>query len=311
MIKKIPLSSSGIILSLSILGNLFTRYSANLGLVFTTIAIVAFLIFTVRLFLTREKLQKQLSHPNSMAFFSCFTMSAMFIGENIYSLSPRIGYYLWFFGLIAQGLIIIYFIMKYFINIDIKNIYPSLFLLFCGMATASVTAITFGSVSIAQRCFYFAVICYLILFPILFYRIFVQTNFEEELMPTVTLSTFPTSILLVGYISSFNYENIYVLVVLLILSGANYIFSISQAPSFFKGTSKFVPSIAIASSIFALSTKVANDYLVRVEFTYDFAYMVYISIIIAIIALGISFVRIYQFTKHRFEYSKQTKKKSN
>lgn len=299
MIKKIPLSSSGLIFSLSILGSLFERFNMRIGLGFTIGAIVLYLIFATRLFLTREDLNIELSHPNAMAFFSCFTMSSMLIGANIYDMVPRIGYYLWFFGLISQGLIIITFIMRYLININIKNIYPSCFLLFCGMATATITALSFGSVLIAQRCFYFAGICYLVLSPVLFYRIFVQNDFEDELMPTITLSAFPSSILLIGYIVAFEYKNIYILVALLILSGATYIFSLSQAPSIFKSNSKFVTSITVTASFFAYSAKVANEYLVSVEFTYDLAYVVYISILLAFVALIISFIKIGQCTKYR------------
>lgn len=297
MLKKIPLTSSALVLALAILGNLFTIQNSRIAPIFVCIAFLMYLLFFIRLLQSGDTLSKELERKNSMAFFSCFPMASMFIGASIYTYSEKIGYYIWFFGLIFHGCLMVYFVMKYFSNIKLKNIYPTWFLLFCGIACASVTGYIFDSIVVAQRCFYFSLFVYILLLPIIFYRAFIKTDIKESLIPSIVTACFPPSMLLAGYINSFDKENVYVIIIFLILTSINYIFTLTQIPYIWSNRSIYATSLAFPTSMVAYSFLLTSIDPITKNYIFDLSQIVIAQILIAIICFVIACIKIFQLTK--------------
>lgn len=267
MIKKTPLPMAGLILGLFALGNLLASYGDLYKMICGGIGLVLYIIYVAKLFLDREKLSEELKNPIVATVFATFPMATMLLAGYLAPFSNRIAFYLWMFGVVFHGLLIIWFVMTVAIKKDIKTVFPTWFIMFVGIVVASVTGKAFGMEVVAQRCFWFGLICYIILIPIVCYRVFVVKNIPEPAWATLVVFSAPGGLLLAGYMNAFETKNMNILVPLMIVSGVFYMFALSQLPKIMK--LKFYPSISaitFPTVITAIGFKLSNAYLIKTEY---------------------------------------------
>ena len=108
-----------------------------------------------------------------------------------------------------HGLLIIYFTKNYIFKFDIKKVFPSYFVVYVGIVVGSVTAPAFNALGIGQIIFWFGFISYLVLLPIVLYRVFKTKGIPEPAIPTITIFAAPASLCLAGYMSSFAVKNMF------------------------------------------------------------------------------------------------------
>lgn len=132
-------------------------------------------------------------------------------------------YCLWLLGLIIHAVLMFYFTKKYIFNFNIKRVFPSYFIVYVGIVCGSVTAPVFGLALWGRFLFWFGFASYLILLPLILYRILVIKGIQEPAVPTIAIFSAPASLCLTGYLNSFRGKNIAMVVFLGILSLIMYI----------------------------------------------------------------------------------------
>lgn len=263
LIKKIPLPMAGLILGLAAIGNLLQSYDNNIRLLFGGVAAVLYVLYIIKLFAQVDKVGEELNNPLIASVFPTFSMATMLLGGYLYPYSNRLGYYLWFFGVIFHGCLIIWFTMKYVIKFNIKQVFPSWYIVYVGIVVASVTGRIFGATTIATRCFWFGLIAYVILIPIVCYRVY-KYPIPEPGFASIAIMTAPGGLLLAGYMNAFETKINPLVFALMIVSLAFYIFVLTKLPKILK--LKFYPSISaitFPTVITAIGFKLSNGYLTK------------------------------------------------
>ncbi len=266
MIKKTPLPMAGLILGLFGLGNLLASYGDLYKMICGGIGLILYIIYVMKLFIDRDKLSEELKNPIVATVFATFPMATMLLAGYLAPFSQRIAFYLWMFAVVFHGLLIIWFVMTVAIKKDIKTVFPTWFIMFVGIVVASVTGKMFGMEAVAQRCFWFGLVCYIVLIPIVCYRVFVVKNIPEPAWATLVVFTAPGGLLLAGYMNAFEEKNMSILIPLMIVSAIFYVFALSQLPKIMK--LKFYPSISaitFPTVITAIGFKLSNAYFIKTE----------------------------------------------
>ncbi|MDO5062044.1 MAG: TDT family transporter [Peptostreptococcaceae bacterium] len=264
MIKKIPLPMAGLILGLFALGNLLRSYGDSVRWICGGIGAILYIMYVARLFVGRDKLGEEMKNPVVASVFATFPMSTMLFATYLMAYGSRVAYYLWMFGLFFHGLLIIWFTMSIAIKKDIKTVFPTWYIMYVGIVVATVTGKMFQATVIVERCFWFGLVCYIALIPIVCYRVFIVKNIPEPAMATFLVLTAPGGLLLTGYMSGFEEKQMIILVPLMIVSGLFFIVALTKLPQVLK--LKFYPSISaitFPTVITAIGFKLANGFFVK------------------------------------------------
>lgn len=268
MLKRIPLPMAGLILGLFALGNLLQSYSPAIRLVFGAIGAILYLLYVIRLVMGIGKLKEELSNPVVAGVFATFPMATMLIATY---LKPYIGgaaYYIWLLGVLMHAVLILYFTATTAIKMNIKTVFTPWFIMYVGIVVASVSSPAFKDIptaaQIAQAAFWFGLVAYCILIPLVCYRVFVVKEIPEPAKATAAVFTAPGGLLLSGYMSAFEVKQMPIVLFLVIVPGLFYLYSLTQLPGIFK--LKFYPSISaitFPTVITAIGFKLTNGFLTK------------------------------------------------
>lgn len=269
MIKKIPIPMAGLILSLFAIGNLLATYSPKVRLFFGIVGGLLYIMYVARILLGIGNLFEELKNPVIAGVFATFPMSTMLFATYIKEYIPSFAYILWIAGVLIHAMLIVWFTLNIALKKDIKTVFTTWFIMYVGIAVASVSGGVFEAKMIAQYCFWFAFVSYLALIPIVSYRLFVVKEIPEPAMATSVVFTAPGGLLLAGYMSAFETKNMIIVIFLLALSSIFYIYSLSQLIKIFR--LKFYPSlsaITFPTVITAIGFKMTNIFLSKsINFT--------------------------------------------
>lgn len=262
MIKKIPLPMAGLILALAALGNLLASYSPAIRWTLGALAGILYVMYVIKMFSSVEKTREDLQNPVVAGVFATFPMATMLLSTYLAPFIGKAAYFLWLFGVGFHAALIVWFTMTFALKKDIKLVFPTWFILYVGIVVASVTGGAFGAIGIARACFWFGFCAYIVLIPIVCYRVFVVKNIPEPALATVIVFTAPGGLLLTGFMNAFEVKPQLLLYFLTIVPCAFYLFALTQLPKVFK--LKFYPSISAITFpmvITAIGFKLTNAYL--------------------------------------------------
>jgi exfoliative toxin A/B len=133
---------------------------------------------------------------------------------------------------------------------------------YVGVAVGSIVAPVFNAESIGMILFWFSLISYLILLPLISYRVFLVKSFPEPVIPTLTIFAAPSSICLAGYLSSFKVINMDIFWGLVLSAVIMFFAVLLYMPKMLK--LKFYPSysaFAFPLVISAIAMQSANSFL--------------------------------------------------
>ena len=294
--KKTPVPISGLMLGLAGLGNLIASYGSQYRMIAGILSFIIALFIVSKFFIDQKNFIKDLQNPIIASVFLTFPMGIMILATYLIKFSYKAALYSWYSGIILHSLLILVFTLKFFKNFDIKKVFPSYFIVYVGIVVGSVTAPAFNNIALGQRLFYFGFISYLILLPIISYRVFKIGKIKDPALPTITIFTAPAGLCLAGYMSSFPNTNIFFLSCLIILTLISIIavtiylpkmLSVGFYPSFSAFTFPFV--------ITAIGLKTTNNYLIN-RFSQTFLkYPARIVEILAIILVVFVFIKYTMF----------------
>jgi exfoliative toxin A/B len=266
VIDKISVPISGLMLGLAALGNLVSPEGIIFKIIFGVIAAVILLLLVIKIVSNPKAITEELNNPAVAGVASTFPMGIIVLSVYVNSFFPAAAYAMWIAGIIMQFVIIIFFTRKFIFNFDIKKVFPCYFVVYVGVAVGSIVAPVFNAADIGRILFWFSLISYLILLPVMLYRVFVVKSFPEPAIPTLTIFAAPSSICLAGYLSSFSVINMDLFWGLVISAVIMFFAVLMYMPKMLK--LKFYPSYSAFTFplvISAIAMQYANSFLANMN----------------------------------------------
>lgn len=280
--KSLPLPIVGLMLALAALGNLVLSYGNIYRNIFGCISAIILLFVLLKIVKYPKDIKNDLNNPVVASVFPTLSMGIMLLST--YLPSKSLGYIVWLIGLGLHIGLIIWFSAKYLLAFNIKKVFPSWYIVYVGIVVASVTAPAFNKASIGQVCFWFGFVSYLVLLPIVLYRVFKVKEIPEPASPTIAILSAPASLCLAGYMNSFQEKNMAIVWLLLILSQLTLFFVLSKLPGLLR--LRFYPSYSAFTFplvISGISLKLTNGFLINTGNTISFfKYLIKFEEIIAV-----------------------------
>lgn len=308
MIKKLPLPISGLMLACAAAGNLVGSYGSLYKSLFGVIAALILVKLLIKAVMMPNSIKEGFDNPVVASVMPTFSMGIMLLSTYIKPYASSAAYALWLAGLILHCLLIVLFSIKYIGSFNIKKIFPSYFIVYVGIVCASVTAPAFNMAQLGQYIFWFGLATYIILLPIVIYRVLSIKELPEPAMPTLAIFTAPASLCLAGYLNSFQSKSPAMIGFLSVLSLLMFVSVIIAMPKLLK--LKFYPSYSAFTFPFvitAIAMKGTNAYLMNIGNGIALLrYLVYILELWAVIMVIYVLVRYMIFMFSNTEAAKGT-----
>ncbi|MGX4600944.1 TDT family transporter [Faecalimicrobium sp. JNUCC 81] len=284
ILKKVPIPMAGLMLALAATGNLVLSYGDVYRNIFGILSTVLLVFMIIKIFIDFKDILEKLKNPAIASVAPTFSMGIMILSTYINKLAPRLAVLIWSIGLILHIILILYFTYKFIMKFDIKKVLPSYFVVYVGIATGGITAPTYNLNKLGEYLFWFGLISYIILLPIVLYRLFKVKDIPESALPTILILTAPANLCLAGYISSFKEKDILMIGFLGTLSILIFIGILVCLPKILK--IKFYPSYSALTFplvITAIATKQTNMYFIKQGIIIPILkYLTYFQMILAI-----------------------------
>lgn len=241
--KNTPIAVSGISLALMSITTawvgLGSDFFRHFGVFFSCIAIG--LLITKSILHPKDVLN-EIKHPFIGSFYPTIAMTLMVISTYIVQFSKPFAQGLWLFGIILHLILDIMFLIARFKDFKFEDVVPSWYVLTVGLGVGAVTGKAIGFISLAKFTFYYALIWYLLLLPVMIYRIFVIKNIPKAKETSLMIMGAPANICLAGYISIFDNHNMNLIHFILVLAVLNMAYDYLILPKLLR--MKFSPALA-------------------------------------------------------------------
>ena len=252
MIEKIPLPICGVILALFSLGNLLNDTHPLLKAICATIGLIFLILIISKLILYPEKIKEDFQNPILTSNSGTFSMSLMLLSTYLSPFIPNIAFGIWILGVALHILLMIYFTHHFIIhNFNILTVYPSYWIVYVGITMGAITAHAHNLEEIGIIFFIVGFIAMILTMPLIIYRYIKYTDIPNGNKPLICIFTAVLSILIVGYINSFNTISNEFLMVMYIFACILYIFAFVKFIEY--RNLKFYPSFAAFSFPFVIS----------------------------------------------------------
>ena len=252
MIEKIPIPICGLILAFLSLGNLLNDTHPLLKVICGIIGIVLLILILSKLVLYPKKIKEDFKNPIIASNSGTFSMSLMILSTYISPFMPSIAYGIWILGVALHILLIVYFTHHFIIrNFNISTVYPSYWIVFVGITMGAITAHAHNLDEIGFIFFLVGFIGMIFTFPLVIYRYINYKDIPNANKPLICIFTAILSILIVGYLNSYNDISIEFLMIMYIFACIFYIFALTKLIEY--RNLEFYPSFAAFTFPFVIS----------------------------------------------------------
>ena len=276
-LKRVPLPLSGVALGFAALGNLLSAYNMSFKVICGVLAFIGLILITGKYLSDIEAFTTDMKNPVIASVSGTYTMALMLLAVYVKPVVPTFAIALWYIAVVLHFILMIYFTLNIVLKIKIPDemmkIAASFFIVYVGIAVASVTAPAFKNMALGQICFWIGFILYIPFFIYVSYRYIKLGNKKIEAKALACIYAAPASLCVAGYIGSFEQKNILFLGGLYIFSLLMYLVGTAVAidlfVSFVKNNDfKFYPSFAGLTFPFvisAIATKQFNAVLTKTD----------------------------------------------
>jgi len=289
MIEKIPIPICGLILAFLSLGNLLNDTHPILKVACGIIGIALLILILSKLALYPEKIKDYFKNPIIASNSGTFSMSLMILSTYISPFMPSLAYGIWILGVALHILLIVYFTHHFIIrNFNISTVYPSYWIVFVGITMGAITAHAHNLDEIGFIFFLAGFIGMIFTFPLVIYRYIKYKDIPNANKPLICIFTAVLSILIVGYLNSYNDISIEFLIIMYIFACIFYIFALTKLieyrnldfyPSFAAFTFPFVISgLATKGVISKIGSNIILNSVLSIETVIATAIVLYVLI---------------------------------
>ena len=276
-LKRVPLPLSGVALGFAALGNLLSAYNMSFKVICGVLAFIGLILITGKYLSDIEAFTTDMKNPVIASVSGAYTMALMLLAVYVKPVVPTFAIALWYIAVVLHFILMIYFTLNIVLKIKIPDemmkIAASFFIVYLGIAVASVNAPANKNMALGQICFWIGFILYIPFFIYVSYRYIKLGNKKIEAKALACIYAAPASLCVAGYIGSFEQKNILFLGGLYIFSLLMYFVGTAVAidlfVSFVKNNDfKFYPSFAGLTFPFvisAIATKQFNAVLTKTD----------------------------------------------
>lgn len=237
-------------LGMAALGNLIQTYSEGLRLACGAVAAVLGILLLIKVLLNPGQFAEEMKNPIVASVSGTFSMALMLLAGYA---KPFMGgaVFLWYAGIILHIALILYFTVQFMLHLQMQKVFASYFIVYVGIAVASVTAPAFEKTAIGTAAFWFAFAAALLLLVLVIYRYMKYKTVPEPAQPLFCILTAPVSLCLAGYIQSVQPKSLALIGFMAVLSTVLYVCVLVKLPGYLK--MKFYPSYAAFTFPFVIT----------------------------------------------------------
>lgn len=162
------------------------------------------LALCIRFVMHYETLKADLKHPVIGSVAPTFAMALMIFGHGVHNFFPMLGTAIWLLAIALHVFFLVKFIRYRRREFSLHHMVPSWFVPPVGIAVAAVAwpgqagDWTYWP---AWLCMAFALACYAVMMPLMFYRLMFRQTIPEGAQPTIAILAAPASLTLAAYLN--------------------------------------------------------------------------------------------------------------
>lgn len=261
LVKKLPIPASGLMLGLAALGNLLRSHGEIFRNICGLIAAVLLVLLVIKVVMYPKCLKEGLESPVVGGVMATFPMGMMILSTYLVTFSKGLALGLWVAGILVHVALILAFSAKYLLKFNIKKVFTTYYIVYVGIVAGSVSAPAHNMLQVGQLLFWFGFVAYLVLLPLVLYRIFVVKEIPAPALPTLVIQAAPGSLCLAGYLSTFQEKSPVMVGILLALAAVNILIGLAFLIK--NVTGRFTPafsSFTFPIVISGLAVKLTNGF---------------------------------------------------
>ncbi|QLG89142.1 TDT family transporter [Chitinibacter bivalviorum] len=205
--RDLPTPMAGLALGIGGLGMCIDaafKFGGRFELLTMTIVGVLLLSLCIRFAMHYETLKADLKHPVIGSVAPTFAMALMVFSHGVHYFLPAFGTAIWMTAILLHVFFLVKFIRYRRRDFSLHHMVPSWFVPPVGIAVAAVAWAgqpsdwTFLP---AWLCMAFALACYVVMMPLMFYRLMFRQTIPEGAQPTIAILAAPASLTLAAYLN--------------------------------------------------------------------------------------------------------------
>jgi len=253
-IKKVPVPICGLALGLASLDLFLSqRYEPYAYSIFALLSAMIALLFTARIIIDGRGVLKDIENPAVFGVLPTYTMTLMLLSTYAKEYIGDIALIIWLCAIAASYVIMFFFVKGFFLRFDIEKVYPSWIIIFVGYVVASVTSPVFGMEWLGRIIFWSGFIGYLMILPLITYRVLKIKKIPESMVPQVAIFAAPVNLCIAGCLTAFgDHPPEIPLMILTALGVISYVAVMLYLPVMLNR--KFYPSYAALTFPLVIST---------------------------------------------------------
>ncbi|WP_062531114.1 TDT family transporter [Olsenella sp. DNF00959] len=243
MLRRVPLPLSGVMLGLVGLGNLLQSYGEPIRMVCGILATVMGIVLVAKVALYPEDFRRDMANPMLASIAGTFPMALLLLAGYAKPVLEPLGYLLWYLGLALHLALIVWFTARYVLHFQLKQVFPSWYIVYVGIVAASITAPAMGRADVGTVAFWFGVVTFVLVSVAVALRYLRVGEPPVPARPVLCICTAPASLCVVGYVQSVTPKSVGFLVLMEVVASVIFLGVLTQLPRLLAAR-KFAPSFA-------------------------------------------------------------------
>lgn len=217
--SQLPSPMAGLALAIASLGWAWENMSSSIdGRAQSICAVIAALMLAslvIKFVLHPTILKQELSHPVVGSVIPTFAMGLMVVSNALGHYFPTEGLILWLTAIAIHIVFLAMFVYFRAIDFKLEHMVPSWFVPPIGIIVAAVSFPGEQYQWLANATLNFGMICYLIMLPVMLYRLIFCAPIPDAAKPTIAIMAAPASLSLAGYLTVSSQPSLIIVALLL------------------------------------------------------------------------------------------------
>ena len=297
VIKKVPVPLCGVMLGTAALGNLLQSYSEGVRYVCGVVAGLLLVLVLLKWLLFPKMVKEDLGNPIMASVAGTFPMALMLLSVYVKPFIGQAAFYIWILAILLHVALIIYFTVKFVVKLQMPKVFASYYIVYVGIAVASITAPAYEQLKIGAAAFWFGFVWRLALLVLVTIRYVKYPNVPDPAKPLICIYAAPMSLCIAGYVQSVTPKSAGFLLGMFVVACVLYVFALVKAIGFLK--MPFFPSYASFTFPFVISA-IASKQTMACPANLGqpmpaLQYVVLVATIIAVVFVAYVLVRFLKF----------------
>lgn len=297
VIKKVPVPLCGVMLGTAALGNLLQSYSEGVRYVCGVVAGLLLVLVLLKWILFPKMVKEDLGNPIMASVAGTFPMALMLLSVYVKPFIGQAAFYIWILAILLHVALIIYFTVKFVVKLQMPKVFASYYIVYVGIAVASITAPAYEQLKIGAAAFWFGFVCLLALLVLVTIRYVKYPNVPDPAKPLICIYAAPMSLCIAGYVQSVTPKSAGFLLGMFVVACVLYVFALVKAIGFLK--MPFFPSYASFTFPFVISAIASKQTMACLANLGQpmpaLQYVVLVETIIAVVFVAYVLVRFLKF----------------